>query len=152
MWAFIGSSLVLYKIPARLSCWFQHVTMQQSKTSKTIWEGSQLTKWVPILHLVYPLTVHWIYIQVFHGSQTHDLVFDSTSWTLQVLCNCIVCDVFVRKCVLPIKWLPVDAPLRSWRLWKCNDSWKGRCWHRTGSRGRVPPVSPDNRPSAAVLE
>lgn len=35
---------------------------------------------------------------VFPESQTHDLVFVSTSWTVQVLCNCIVCDVFVRKC------------------------------------------------------
>lgn len=65
-------------------------------------------------------------------------------------------DGFLRKFVLPIKWFPVDAPLHSWRLWKCNDSWKGRCRHRTGSRGRVPPVSPKKRPqnwpSVAVLE
>lgn len=69
---------------------------------------------------------------------------------------CLMCDGSLRKFVLLIKWFPVDVLFCWWRLWKCNDSWKGKCGNRTGWRGRAPPVSPEKTPhicpSVAVLE
>lgn len=111
-----------------------------------------------ILHLVYTKVTSSelnVYASVFPGSRTHGL-YQLNYFLVHWNCVWFVLDGFLRKSELPIKWFPVDAPLCSWRLWKCNDSWKGRCRHRTGSWGRVPPVSLEktehNWPLVAVLE